>query len=234
MFKYNSGAIGLRDFRGKIIQAMSDGGWIYFGEVTIDKNPQLKASRTKDSTLLFKTLSSDSAGCRMALADYLVVFKAPGENPVPIRSGNHQRWNPTAGWITPDEWIEWAAPVWYRKTADYPGGIKETEVIDQRPTKDAEDTKHLCPLQLGVIERAVKLWSAPGDLVFSPFAGIGSEGYVAVKLSRRFLGIELKPTYAEAASRNLKTAEQERESPGLFPAGEPARIAVDGLPSDGA
>lgn len=226
VFKGRDGYVGLRDFRGDCIRAMQDVGWLYYSEVTIDKNPMLKASRTKEATLLFKTLSADSAGSRPALADYLLVFKAPGDNNSPIPSGKHPRWNPNGGWITADEWCEWAAPVWYRAMPEigtsqnppqhnYPGrhqatdGICETDVLATAPAKDQEDEKHLCPLQLGVIERCVKLWSAPGDVVFSPFAGIGSEGYTAIKFGRKFIGIELKESYWRVAQENLRKADSE-------------------------
>jgi len=222
VFKGREGYVGLRDFRGDVIRKMEESGWYYYSEVTIDKNPMLKASRTKEGTLLFKTLSKDSAGSRPALADYLLVFKAPGENTTPIPSGTHERWNNGKGWITSEEWCEWAAPVWYRAMpkeksphqpfqGNYPSrhqetdGIRETDVLSSAPAKDSQDEKHLCPLQLGVIERCVKLWSAPGDLVFSPFAGIGSEGYESIRLGRRFLGIELKESYFKVACRNLRS-----------------------------
>jgi DNA modification methylase len=224
VFKGKDGYVGLRDFRGGVIARMESFGWQYYSEVTIDKNPMMKASRTKEATLLFKTLSKDSSESRMALADYLLVFRKPGENPTPIASGTHPRWNPDAGWISADEWCEWASPVWYRampkeKNAhqpwqgNYPSrhqstdGIMETDVLNVRAARDDKDEKHLCPLQLGVIERCIKLWSAPGDTVFSPFCGIGSEGYMALKLGRKFIGIELKPSYFREASHNLKSAE---------------------------
>jgi hypothetical protein len=219
VFKGREGHVGMRDFRGDVIRHMQDHGWIYYGEVTIDKDPQVKASRTKEATLLFKTLSADSAGVRPALADYLLIFRKPGDNPVPIHAGSHERWNKGGGWITPEEWCEWAAPVWYRAQPDnarfpnYPSrhqetdGIRETDVLNPRAARDQEDEKHLCPLQLGVIERAIKLWSAPGDTVFSPFAGIGSEGYQALAFKRKFIGIELKPSYWRVACDNLRAAE---------------------------
>jgi len=225
VFKGREGYVGLRDFRGDVINAMSDAGWYYFSEITIDKNPMLKASRSKEMSLLFKTLSKDSSDCRVALADYIIVFKKPGENPKPIPSGTHERWNPKGGWISPDEWCEWASPVWYRAMPEnesdhapfqpnYPSrhqvtdGILETDVLQYRAARDEEDERHLCPLQLGVIERCIKLWSAPGDTVFSPFGGIGSEGYMAVKLNRRALLIELKESYFRVAIQNLKEAER--------------------------
>jgi DNA modification methylase len=186
----------------------------------------LKASRTKEGTLLFKTLAADSSGCRPALADYLLIFKKPGENPAPIRAGISQKYKNPDGWITADEWCEWAAPVWYRAMpkqkaehqpwqGNYPGrhmdtdGILEMDVLRNfTEGRENEDEKHLCPLQLGVIERCIKLWSAPGDLVFSPFGGIGSEGYQAVRLHRRFIGCELKESYWRVACDNIASAEK--------------------------
>ena len=228
--KSREGYIGLKDYRGAVIQGMMGGGWRYAGEVTIDKNPQVQATRNKDRGLLFKSLAKDSSMMRMALADYLVYFRKDGENPVPIHAGISKRYDNPNGWITEEEWIEWAAPVWYRRidkthegkrgTTNYPArmqatdGIQETDVLATRPAKDDDDEKHLCPLQLGVIERCVKLWSAPGDTVFSPFAGIGSEGHVALQFGREFVGIELKETYWRAACDALVRAEQEKW--GLF------------------
>ena len=230
VFKAHDGYVGLRDFRGRIIEHMQDADWIYYGEACIDKNPMLKASRTKEHTLLFKTLSKDSSGVRPAMADYMLIFRKKGDNPVPITAGTHPRWNPDGGWISADEWCEWASPVWYRampkvvnpesnapEQANYPSrhqttdGILETDVLSTRAAKDTDDEKHLCPLQLGVIERCVKLWSAPGDTVFSPFAGIGSEGYKALELGRKFVGIELKESYWRVATENLKAAVLKRK-----------------------
>lgn len=228
-FINRDGYMGLKDYRGKVIQMMIDEGWIYKGEVCIDKNPQLQATRNKEHQLLFKTLSTDSANMRMALADYLIYFQKPGDNPVPIRAGQSPKYNPDGGWISEKEWIQWASPVWpafelapdasfcdfmppvwYRHTKANPNGIRETDVLNVRQARETNDERHLCPLQLGVIERAVKLWSAPGDVVFSPFAGIGSEGYQAVKLGRKFIGIELKESYFRSAIDNLRRAEQEK------------------------
>lgn len=205
--KYLDGHSGLRDFRGAVINVMEEAGWIYYGEVCIDKDPQVKAIRTKDQGLLFKSLATDASRMHMALADYLLQFRKPGDNPEPIKAGISARYGNADGWITADEWIEWAAPVWYRAGESYPGGIRETDVLNVRVARDAGDERHIAPLQLGVIERAVKLWSNPGDLVFSPFAGIGSEGYVALQHGRRFSGIELKESYFRTACRNLTVAE---------------------------
>lgn len=215
-FKGTDGYIGVKDFRGAMIRAMEDAGWIYYGEVAIDKDPQVKAIRTKDRGLLFKTLATESAHMHMALADYLLQFRKPGENPRPIRAGISEKYDNADGWITPEEWIEWAAPVWYRARPEYPGGIRETDVLQVSAAREDDDEKHLCPLQLGVIERAVKLWSAPGDLVIDPFNGIGSTGFVALKLNRRYAGFELKESYWRVALKNLARAVHEREQKDLF------------------
>lgn len=219
------GYIGVKDYRGSVIEKMQAAGWVYAGEVTIDKNPQVQAVRNKERGLMFKTLANDSSLMRMALADYLIYFRKPGANTNPIRAGISVKYGNEGGWITEEEWIEWAAPVWYRRidrdgrrgVSNYPGkmqstdGIMETDVLNVACAREDRDERHLCPLQLGVIERCVKLWSAPGDLVFSPFAGIGSEGYMAVKLHRRFAGIELKESYWRVAVQNIKAALAERE-----------------------
>lgn len=205
--KYLDGYSGIRDFRGAVIAAMEDAGFIYYGEVCIDKNPQIKAIRTKDQGLLFKSLATDASRMHMALADYLLQFRKPGENTEPIRAGISEKYGNPDGWITQEEWIEWAAPVWYRSIPEYPGGIRETDVLNAAVARANADERHIAPLQLGVIERAVKLWSNPGDLVFSPFAGIGSEGVGALRNNRRFTGVELKPSYFETACRNLTVAE---------------------------
>jgi DNA modification methylase len=214
--KSRDGYIGVKDYRGKTIEMMERAGWVYAGEATIDKNPQVQATRNKERGLLFKTLATDSSLMRMALADYLLYFRKPGENPRPIRAGVSNRYDNPNGWITEQEWIEWAAPVWYRQSKHYPGGIRETDVLNVVQARETDDERHLCPLQLGVIERAIKLWSAPGDLVLSPFTGVGSEGYEAVRLGRRFVGIELKESYYRSAIRNLERAEREKEQPTLF------------------
>lgn len=208
-FKSTDGYSGIKDFRGDVIRTMEAGGFIYYGEVCIDNDPQLKAIRTKDHGLLFKSLATDAAKMHMALADYVLQFRKPGDNPEPIRAGVSEKYHNEDGWITAEEWIEWAAPIWQRKSEFFPNGIRETNVLETRTAKDDRDEKHLAPLQLDVIERCVKLWSNPGDLVLSPFAGIGSEGHVALKLNRRFVGVELKPSYWRVACRNLGLSEQQ-------------------------
>lgn len=183
----HDGFIGLRDFRGRAVDEFVARGWVYHGEVCIDKDPQAQAIRTHSKGLLFVQLRKDSSWLRPALADYILVFRKPGENAEPIRPD-----------LTNDEWIEWARPIWY--------GIRETDTLNAAVAKEDADERHVCPLQLGTIERCVRLWSNPGDLVLSPFAGIGSEGFVALKHGRRFAGIELKRSYFDAALRNLNAA----------------------------
>ena len=141
---------------------------------------------------------------RMALPDYILQFKKPGDNQEPIRAGQHG--GNTDGWISNVEWVEWAAPVWYRQSENYPGGIRETDVLNVVCARENDDERHLCPLQLGVIERCIKLWSNPGDIIYSPFMGIGSEGYKAIELKRQFIGGELKRGYYDVAVKNLNNA----------------------------
>lgn len=197
--KANAGYVGLKDFRGEVIRAHQAAGWIFYGEVTVDKNPQAQAIRTKAHCLMFQTLRRDSAANRPALADYLLVFKKPGENEVPISPD-----------VTNEEWIDWAHPIWW--------GIRESDTLQYQSARDDQDERHICPLQLGFIERCVRLWSNPGELVLSPFAGIGSEGYVSVRHGRRFLGCELKPSYWQTAVGNLQDAEMLLNQGSLFEA----------------
>lgn len=186
--KATHGKIGWRDFRADTVRAFVDAGWIYDGEVVIDKDPQAQAIRTKSKALMFVQKNKDSAWSRPAMADYVLLFRAPGENAEPIKND-----------VSNEEWIKWARPIWY--------DIRETETLNARAGTQAKDERHICPLQLETIERCVRLWSNPGDLVLSPFAGIGSEGYEAVKRGRRFVGIELKESYWRAAVTNLRDAE---------------------------
>jgi DNA modification methylase/superfamily II DNA or RNA helicase len=186
--KAKDGVIGLKDFRGDTIRHFQQAGFIYHGEVCIDKDPQAQAIRTKSKGLLFTQMHKDSLWSRPALADYILIFRAPGESAVPVKPD-----------ITNNEWIEWARPIWY--------GIKETDTLNVAEGREQEDERHICPLQLGTIERCIRLWSNAGETVLTPFLGIGSEAYQAVKLGRRAVGIELKPAYFRAAKRNLQRAE---------------------------
>ena len=185
--KTTHGVIGWRDFRADVVKAHTAAGWVYDGEIVIDKDPQAQAIRTKSKALMFVQKNKDSSWSRPAMADYILLFRAPGENAQPIVPD-----------VTNEEWILWARPIWY--------GIRESDTLQAAAGRDARDEKHICPLQLGTIERCVRLWSNPGDLVLSPFAGIGSEGWQSVRLRRRFVGIELKPSYWRAACRNLASA----------------------------
>ena len=195
--KWKDGNIGLSDFRGELIRNHVDNGWIFHGEVTIDKDPQAQAIRTKATSLMFVTLNKDSSMSRPALADYLLLFRKPGDNATPIKPDCDN-----------DTWIEWARPVWY--------DIRESDTLNTGEAREADDERHICPLQLGLIERAVKLWSNRDDLVLSPFAGIGSEGYESVKAGRRFVGCELKPSYWQTACKNLRRAVEIANLPTLF------------------
>lgn len=189
------GYIGLKDFRGDIIRHFLKQGYIYHGEVCIDKNPQAQSIRTHAKGLTFSQLEKDSSWMRPALADYLLLFRKPGENAVAIINGNID-----GGEIDRDEWIRLAHPVWYN--------IRETNTLNVRTARSEDDEKHICPLQLETIHNAVMLWSNPGELVYSPFAGIGSEGYQAIIDGRCFLGCELKKEYFDVACNNLKKAEE--------------------------
>jgi DNA modification methylase/superfamily II DNA or RNA helicase len=213
----SDGFAGLKDFRGRTIEMMQDAGWRYYGEITIDKNPQVKAIRTKDQGLLFKTLATDSSKMHVALPDWVLHFRKDGVNPAPIRAGLSDKYGNTDGWITQEEWIRWARPIWYAQDwAPNGDGISETDVLNVAIARDSADERHICPLQLPVTERIVKLWSAPGEVVFSPFAGIGSEGHEAVRLLRRFVGIELKESYWKTGCRNLRDAEAMLDHQSLF------------------
>ena len=196
--KATHGIIGLTDLRGAVIALHVREGWIYHGEVCIDKDPQAQAIRTKSKALLFVQLRKDSSWLRPALADYILVFRKPGDNAEPIHPD-----------ITNEDWIEWARPIWYN--------IRESDTLNVREARSDDDDRHICPLQLGTIERCVRLWSNPGELILSPFAGIGSEGYEAVRLGRRFVGVELKQEYAEAAVRNLTRMEQSVNAQQVLP-----------------
>jgi len=192
------GYIGMKDFRGMAVKCYQDAGWIYHGEIVIQKNPQSQAVRTKSKSLMFVQLRRDSSWLRPGLADYILLFRKPGENAVPIRPDD----------ISNDDWIVWAHPVWF--------DIRENNTLNKCEARTENDERHICPLQLDAIDRCIRLWSNRGETVLSPFAGIGSEGYQAIKTGRRFVGIELKPEYAEVAMKNLRRAENESGEYELF------------------
>lgn len=206
-----SGGIGLCDFRGINIRLGERAGLIYEYDWLVRKNPQAQAIRTRSRELQFAGLESDRAKQRGTLADYLIKFRAPGENMTPID---------TSGQVSRNQWIDWAEAAWF--------DIRETNTLNVRGTKGDDDTKHICPLQLDVIERCVRLYSNPDELVFSPFAGIGSEGYAALKLGRRFYGTELKEEYFKTAQKNLAgVVMEETRTKSLFGETEPETEPVN-------
>lgn len=201
MTKWKDGAVGIKDFSGQIIRIHQDAGWIMHSRRTIWKCPVVEMTRTKHVGLLYKQIQADSAKSRGGMPDYLITFVKPGENAEPIRH--------TPEDFPLSQWQEWASPVWMT--------VNQTRVLNVSAAKDARDEKHLCPLQLDVIERALIMWSNPGDVVMSPFMGIGSEGVMSIQHGRKFVGVELKESYWKQACRNLIDAEASAAS--LFPRG---------------
>lgn len=180
---------GLIDFRGLNIRLGERSGLTFDYDWAVRKNPQSQAIRTRSRELQFAGLEKDRAKSRGAIPDYLIKFLVPGENAVPVRGGDQ---------VSRNAWIDWAEAFW--------SDIRETDTLNVKDTKGEGDTKHICPLQLGVINRLIRLYTNPGEIVFSPFAGIGSEGYEALRLGRRFYGVELKEEYHRTAGRNLERA----------------------------
>ncbi len=187
MTKWRDGAIGIKDFSGQIIAAHEAAGWILHGRRTIWKCPVTEMTRTKHVGLLYKQLRKDSSKSRGGMPDYLLTFMKPGDNAEPIEH--------TPEDFPLDQWQEWASPVWM--------SIDQSNVLNVKMAKEQNDERHLCPLQLDVIERALVMWSNPGDTVLSPFTGIGSEGVMALKLRRKFIGTELKESYWRQACRYI-------------------------------
>lgn len=197
--KARDGYIGIRDFRGELIRMFVEAGWIYHSEVTIWKDPVTAMQRTKALGLLHKTIRKDSSMSRQGIPDYLVVMRKPGENQKPIAHTHED--------FPVQKWQQYASPVWM--------DINMSRTLNKMPARENNDERHICPLQLDVIERAIELWTAPDDVVFSPFAGIGSEGYTALKMGRRFVGAELKESYYNVALGNLKEA-MENQTTDIF------------------
>jgi len=217
--KQNDGFIGIKDFRGDLIRSFRDAGFIYHSEVCIWKDPVVAMQRTKALGLLHKTIKKDSSLSRQGIPDYLVVMRKPGDNDKPIegalkyfvgeepprdfvandRADGSLMWTPTGDATPIDIWQRYASPVWM--------DINQTRTLQFQNARDSNDERHICPLQLDVIERAMQLWTADDDVVFSPFTGIGSEGYVALQMGRKFIGTELKESYFKIAAENLKSAE---------------------------
>lgn len=193
-----SGGLGLCDFRGMNIRLGERAGLVFEYDWSVRKNPQAQAIRTRSRELQFQGFDTDRAACRGALPDYLLKFRVPGDNEIPVNN---------KGESSRDDWIRWAEHHW--------SDIRETDTLNVREGRGEDDTKHICPLQLGVIERLVKLFTKPGEVVFSPFAGIGSEGYIALKLGRRFYGCEIKQEYYDAMQKNLERAIKLRKEKGM-------------------
>lgn len=184
----HDGVTGLKDFRGDVIRGFQSRGWTFHGEVTIDKDPQAQAIRTKAKGLLFVQKDRDRSWLRPAFADYILVFRKPGDNAVPIRSDE----------VSNDNWIEWARPIWY--------GIRESATLNAAEAREQRDERHIAALQLETVRRCILLWSNRGETILDPFTGIGTTGYVAIQNDRRFVGCELKRSYYEAACRNIDRA----------------------------
>lgn len=217
--KTRDGAIGMRDFRGEIVRAYVDAGWIFHSEVCIWKDPVSAMTRTKSHRLLHKQMVKDSTISGQGLADYVVTFRKHGENPEPVsgpltefsgapldlsreawerdKAGREYSW-PYDQWVSILIWQRYASPVWM--------DIDQHRTLQYRAGRDEKDEAHISPLQLDVIERCLDLWSNPGDVVLTPFLGIGSEVFASVEMGRKAIGFELKPSYFAQAVKNLKTA----------------------------
>jgi DNA modification methylase len=200
--KARDGIIGLTDFRGQLIRQFQEAGFAFHSEVVIWKDPVTAMQRTKALGLLHKQIKKDSCMSRQGIPDYLVTMRKPGDNPEPVTHTNDD--------FPVTMWQRYASPVWM--------DIDPSDTLQFRSAREDEDERHICPLQLEVIRRALKMWSNPGDVVLSPFAGIGSEGYVALQEGRKFIGAELKASYFRQAAANLKSAANPPQQ-SLFTAG---------------
>lgn len=194
LMKERDGVIGIKDFRGQLIKLFTDCGFIYHSEVTIWKNPVTEMQRTKALGLLHKQIKKDSTMNRQGLPDYIVTMRKPGENA--------ERVIHTQESFPCDVWQKYASPVWM--------DIKQSDTLQRKSARDDKDERHICPLQLDVIQRCIELWTNPNDIVFDPFAGIGSTPYTALRIGRRGLGIELKESYFKQAKNNLEIAANEK------------------------
>ncbi len=190
--KTKDGYIGLRDLPGDLIRWHEAAGFIFHSKVTIWKDPVVAMQRTKALGLLWKQLKKDSAMSRQGLPDEVLVFRKPGDNAEPVTHSAEE--------FPVSQWQQWASPVW--------SDIDQSDVLSPRAAREEDDQKHLCPLQLEVIRRCIRLWSNRGDLVLSPFGGIGSEPYAAIQEGRRGIACELKPSYFKQLIANLQAAER--------------------------
>jgi len=211
--KERDGFIGIKDFRGDLIRMFQKEGFIFHSEVTIWKDPLIEAVRTKALGLMHKQLCKDSSMCRQGLPDYIVSMRKPGvnENFITHETGLtcyagaviHE-----GDVLSHEIWRKYASPVW--------NDIRQGNTLNKIPARDEKDEKHICPLQLDVIERCITLWSNPDDIVFSPFGGIGSEGYKAVEMGRKSIATELKPSYYDVAIKNMRQIENKPKQLELF------------------
>lgn len=201
--KERDGYIGLKDFRGDLVRQFMQRGFIFHSEHCMWKDPLIEATRTKALGLMHKQLCKDSAMCRAGIPQYLLAFRKPGANPEPVAHANGLEWfageaPPISGNLSHERWRRYASPVWT--------DINFSRTLNVQAARDSDDERHIAPMALDITERALHLWTNPGDVVLSPFAGIGSEGYVSVQMGRKFIGVELKSSYYGQAVRNLAAA----------------------------
>jgi len=206
--KERDGFIGIKDFRGELIREFQSVGFIYHAEVCIWKNPVTAMQRTKALGLLHKQIKKDSCMSRMGIPDYVVIMRKPGDNPERVTHTNDT--------YPVSEWQNVASPIWEYDHSPVWWDINQSDTLNVRMARDGRDERHICPLQLPVIERLVKLYTNPNDIVFTPFLGIGSEVYQSILMGRRGIGIELKKSYFDCAVENVKNAEIEASQPTLF------------------
>lgn len=213
--KERDGYIGLKDFRGDIIRMGQKSGFIYHSESSIWKDPLIEATRTKALGLMHKQIQKDSTMCRMGLPDYIVTFRKPGDNQNPVAHPNgFERF---FGEMEPQQTgIEYSHNVWRRYANPVWCDINQSNTLNVQLAREKEDERHICPLQLDTIARCLELWCDENDVVLSPFAGIGSEGYQALQMGRKFIGIELKESYFRQAIKYLEYAENKPEQLTLF------------------
>lgn len=204
LMKERDGVIGLKDFPSLIRQIFEDCGFIYHSKVTIWKNPVTEMQRTKALGLLHKQIKKDSTMSRQGIPDYIVTMRKPGENP--------ERVTHTDESFPVDVWQNYASPVWM--------DIKQSNTLQRKSARADKDERHICPLQLDVIQRCIELWTNENDIVLDPFAGIGSSLYVALTMNRRGIGFELKESYYQQMKNNLELVAQETETMGGYPVGQ--------------
>jgi len=206
--KERDGYIGLKDFRGDIIRIFQKAGFIFHSECCIWKDPLIEATRTKALGLMHKQIKKDSSMCRQGLPDYIVTMRKPGDNEIPIP--HPQGFEMFFGECEPEEkGIEYSHNVWRRYANPVWCDINQTKTLNVRLAREKEDERHICPLQEDTISRCVELWSNPGEIVFTPYMGIGSEAYYSLKMGRRAIGFELKKSYYDQAVKNMKSIDAE-------------------------